>query len=245
MVTVSGVTVISHADKDALAQGAANHIASFLAGSPGDTATLGLAGGSTPAATYVRLREADVAWERVDAWLSDERWVPHDHPDSNGRMAAENLMDHVDARFARPRWSPNLTASDSAGYYEATLRSIHADRQPDLILLGMGADGHTASLFPGTAALQAPAQRWFVANHVPKLETDRLTATYAMLQSARQVMFLVAGADKAAALRQVLEPGPDEERLPATGVMGGEAEVVWMVDEAAASELANTEIRRA
>src|SRR5690606_8567049 len=108
----------------------------------------------------------------------------------------------------------------------------------DLILLGMGADGHTAPLFPGTAALDAPPERWFVHNHVPQLDTDRLTTTFTFLRAAHRVVFLVAGEGKAEALRQVLEPREGEEPLPAARVMGGQAEVTWLVDAAAASLLA-------
>lgn len=233
--------VLVFSDKESLAEAAAGRIADLLADAPRDRATLGLAGGSTPEATYRRLRLLPVEWDRVDAWLSDERWVGPDHPDSNGRMAAELLMDHVDARYLRPRWAPSLTAADSAAFYEADLRTIHPDGRPDLILLGMGPDGHTASLFPGTGALDPPPHRWFVANHVPQVDADRLTATYKLLHRSRHVLFLVAGADKSPALRQVLEPGAEEEVLPARRVMEGEAEVTWIVDEAAAADLSGTD----
>ena len=111
--------------------------------------SLGLAGGTTPLATYGLLRERAIDWSRVNAWLSDERWVPPDHERSNGRMAAESLLDHVDASFHRPRWAEDMTAADSAADYEARLRSIFEGGRSDLIILGMGDDGHTASLFPG------------------------------------------------------------------------------------------------
>ncbi|HJR90838.1 MAG TPA: 6-phosphogluconolactonase [Acidimicrobiia bacterium] len=238
---MSSNAVIVHRDPDHLAEAAAARIADIIGaaatGSPGGRVSLGLAGGSTPASTYSRLRTAPVDWQQVDAWMSDERWVPHQHEDSNGRVAAELLMDHVPARFMRPRWAAWLTAGDSAAHYEAELRSVHPDGRSHLILLGMGDDGHTASLFPGTEALDAPAHRWFVANEVPQLNTDRLTATYRFIRQAHDVMVLVAGGNKAPALRQVLEPVEGEPILPATGVMGGEAAVTWMIDEAAAAEL--------
>lgn len=233
-------TVIVHRDAAHLAEGAAASITRIVEEAPGDRVSLGLTGGSTPAATYERLRESRIDWGRVDAWMSDERWVPHQHEDSNGRMAAELLMDHVDARFLRPRWTAWLTAADSAAHYEADLRSIHPSGRADLILLGMGDDGHTASLFPGTTALDSPPHRWFVANHVPRLDADRLTTTFKFLRRARRVIFLVGGSEKAAALGRVLEAVEGEERLPAARVMGGRAEVTWMVDEAAAAELSTT-----
>src|SRR5690606_1568821 len=104
--------------------------------------------------------------------------------------------------------------------------------------------GHTASLFPGTAALDAPESRWYVDNYVPKLDAHRLTATYRFLRAAHRILFLVTGEAKAPALRQVLEPVDGEEVLPARGVRGGDAEVSWMVDEAAASQLSSTNLVR-
>ena len=213
------------------AVGGAQRIAELVAEN-GDRFTLGLAGGSTPAATYEALRGRADGWQRVEAWLSDERWVPHDHERSNGRMAAEKLMDHVDARFHRPRWSEHIEAADSAAYYEATLRSIHEDRRPDLILLGMGEDGHTASLFPGSEAL-GERSRWFVANVIPETGEERLTATYPLLWSARRLMVMTTGERKAPALRDSFE----DETTPVGRIAEGEAEVEWHVDRSAASLL--------
>lgn len=213
------------------ASGAAQRIADLLADG-GDRFTLGLAGGSTPAATYEALRGRATGWGRVDAWLSDERWVPHDHERSNGRMAAETLMDNVDARFHRPRWSEHIEAADSAAHYEATLRSIHEGRRPDLILLGMGEDAHTASLFPGSDAL-AETSRWFVANTIPETGEERLTATYPLLWSGRRLMVMTTGERKARALRDSFEDG----ETPGGRLGEGDAEVEWHVDRSAASLL--------
>ncbi|MFO7292211.1 MAG: 6-phosphogluconolactonase [Acidimicrobiia bacterium] len=235
--------VIVHSDPESLAEAAADFIAGAVDSAP-DRFSLGLAGGSTPLATYRVLRGRDLDWHKVDAWMSDERWVPLDHPECNGHQAATALMDHVGARFFRPRWAPWLTPADSAAHFEATLRSLHPDGRADLILLGMGDDGHTASLFPGTAALDAPESRWYVDNYVPKLDAHRLTATYRFLRAAHRILFLVTGEAKAPALRQVLEPADGEEVLPARGVLGGDAEVIWMVDEAAASQLSSTNLVR-
>jgi 6-phosphogluconolactonase len=190
-----------------------------------------LAGGTTPEATYRSLSRIDVGWEKVRAWLSDERWVPHDHERSNGRMVAETLSDRVDDRFERPMWSETLTPEDSASYYEAALRSMHGDGPPDVVLLGMGADGHTASLFPGTAAL-LERRRWFLANEVPQLGESRLTATYPLLWGARLLMVLVVGTDKTSALRDSFEG-----KTPAGRLGDGDAVVEWYVDQDAASLL--------
>ncbi|HKX74567.1 MAG TPA: 6-phosphogluconolactonase [Acidimicrobiia bacterium] len=221
------------ANSEELAEAAAQKIAAVMRDAPGPRVSLGLAGGSTPAATYQQLRGLPARWERVDAWLADERWVPHDHQQSNGRMAAATLFDHVDATLHRPRWAPWLEPEESAAHYEATLRSLHPqDHQPDLVLLGIGGDGHTASLFPSTAALHVE-RRWYVANHVTHLDTWRLTATVPFLHQARLVYFLVAGADKAETLAAIAAG----EDFPATIVAAGAKEVTWLVDEAAASKL--------
>lgn len=223
--------LIVYDNPEALAVGAAQCIADLIAEGD-DPFTLGLAGGSTPTATYEALRGRATGWGRVHAWLSDERWVPSDHERSNGRMAAETLMDHVEARFHRPRWSEFMEPADSAAHYEATLRSIHDNRRPDLILLGMGEDAHTASLFPGSRALDE-TDRWFVDNTIPETRESRLTATYPLLWRARRLMVLTAGEGKAPALRDAFEGVVN----PVGRISGGDAEVEWHVDRAAASLL--------
>lgn len=221
------------ADAVALAIGAAERIAGVLDDAPGERVSLGLAGGSTPAATYRQLRDMPTPWDRVDAWLADERWVPHNHSDSNGQMAAGLLLDHVDARFHRPRWAPWLEPAESAAHYEATLRSLHQpDIGPDLVLLGIGTDGHTASLFPGTRAL-GEERRWYVANDVPHLETTRLTCTLPFLHRAQRVFFLVAGSEKADVMSRVAAG----DELPATLVMKIVPDTTWLIDRPAATGL--------
>lgn len=219
--------LVVHDNPRDTAVAAANRIAELLAGSDGGF-TLGLAGGSTPRATYEALRGRATGWDRVDAWLSDERWVPPDDERSNGRMAAEVLMDHVGARFHRPRWSELMEPRDSAAHYEAALRSLHEHR-PDLILLGVGGDGHTASLFPGSAALDE-RERWFVANEIPASGERRLTATYPLLWRARRLMVITTGETKAEAVRDSFAG-----TTPAGRIGEGDADVEWHVDRAAAS----------
>ena len=224
------VAVEVFADPAALAMGAAELISTRLNDAPGPRVSLGLAGGTSPAATYRNLRGLRCRWDRVDAWLADERWVPVNHEDSNGQMAAETLLDHVNATFHRPRWAPWLQPDESAARYEAVLRSIHpVDHPPDLVLLGLGDDGHTASLFPDTLALTAD-RRWYVANYVDKLDTWRLTATFPLLNVAREIFFLVAGANKAERMAEVM----DGAAYPATVVAQGPSNVTWLLDEAAA-----------
>jgi len=229
-VTVPHMDLMIHNDPRSVAAAAAERIAGLVASADGKRFSLGLAGGSTPGTTYAALREHPTDWSNVDAWLSDERWVPHHHDRSNGRQAAEALLDHVHATFHRPVWNEH-DPEISAASYEAQIRSIHPGRLPELVLLGMGHDGHTASLFPGTAALNE-RERWVVANEVPQHRETRITATYPLLWAAEHVIFLVVGAGKAEALRDSFAG-----KTPAGKVGEGDAQVEWHVDTAAASLL--------
>lgn len=222
--------LVTHETPEEVAKSAAARIAGLIAAGEGRF-SLGLAGGSTPAATYEALRAESVDWERVDLWLSDERWVSHDDERSNGLMATRTLIAEATARLERPRWSEMMEPSDSAVFYEATLRSIHPETGPDLVLLGMGADGHTASLFPDSKALDEE-DRWFVANTIPQTSEPRLTVTYPLLWRARRLLVLTTGESKAPALRDSLAG-----LTPAGRIDEGDAEVEWHVDQAAASLL--------
>jgi len=234
--------IVVHADGETLARRAAEHIAGLIKQSAGPRVALGLAGGSTPKATYEELRWLPVNWDIVDLWLSDERWVAPDHDDSNGAMAAATLADHVEARFFRTRWSRHVRPRDAAAFYEADLRRIIPDGRSDIILLGMGSDGHTASLFPGTEALDEK-ERWFVANEVPHLDTWRLTATATMIQRAGAVVVLTAGDTKAEMVATAFEG--EDGTIPIQLLRQAEGHVVWLVDEAAASMLSETPVERA
>ncbi|MGH8925662.1 MAG: 6-phosphogluconolactonase [Acidimicrobiia bacterium] len=227
------MSLVVFEDSSSLGRGAADHLAALITEAPGPRVSVGLAGGSTPAAVYVQLRERLVDWSRVDFWLSDERWVPWDHGDSNGKMAQESLVGQVSGRYLRPRWAPWLEPAEAAAHYEAELRSLHpSDHPPDVIMLGMGDDGHCASLFPGTEALGI-TDRWFVANFVPSLDVWRLTSTYSLLDRARQIVFMIGGASKAEALARVAKG----EDLPTTRVTNGPSPVTLLVDRAAAAFL--------
>jgi len=229
-ITVTSMKVHVHESPHATARAASARIGTLIAESD-DRLTLGLAGGSTPKATYRALCEWHEGWDRVDAWLSDERWVSHDDSRSNGRMAIETLLDHVSATFHRPHWAADIEPSDSAVMYEAWLREIHGERRPDAIILGMGTDGHSASLFPGTDALDE-TERWFVSNKVPSLGEERLTVTYPLLLKARLIMVLAVGAEKAEAVRASFDGN-----TPAGRLGDGKALVEWHVDKEAASLL--------
>jgi 6-phosphogluconolactonase len=234
--------VVVHPDPEFLARAAAGFIAGLLKQAAGPRVSLGLAGGSTPKATYEQLRWQPVDWQTVDLWLSDERWVPPDDSESNGGMAAAALTDHIEARVLRPRWSRFLTARDSAAFYEAELRRVIPEGRSDVILLGMGSDGHTASLFPGTAALDETT-RWFVANEVPQVDAWRLTATAPMIQRAGTVVVLTAGESKASMVAEAFEG--EDGSIPIQLLRRAEGDVVWLVDEAAAAELTKTPAERA
>ncbi|MBX6763290.1 MAG: 6-phosphogluconolactonase [Rubrobacteraceae bacterium] len=206
--------------------------------------TVALAGGSTPRETYRRLAEeyaTMVEWSRVHFFFGDERGVPPGSEDSNYRMASEALLSRVPAGGVH-RIRGERPPEEAAALYEAELhRFFGVRRRPpkmDLILLGLGDDGHTASLFPKTPALRE-RRRWVVANPVEKLSTTRITLTLPVINAARAVMFLVAGEGKAKALKMVLEENADPAEYPARLVRPA-GELIWMVDRAAASLLERT-----
>ncbi|MCA1688604.1 MAG: 6-phosphogluconolactonase [Actinobacteria bacterium] len=200
-----------------------------------------LAGGSTPKATYEALARdysGGLDWSRVHVFFGDERTVPPDHEDSNYRTAHEALLSRVPVASVH-RMRGELPPAEAAAAYEEELREFFGpDGVPafDLILLGLGEDGHTASLFPETSALDV-TDRWVVANPVLKLETTRLTLTVPVINAARAVVFQVAGEGKAAALREILEGDADPRGYPAKFIRPENGELTWMVDKAAVSLL--------
>lgn len=214
-----------------------------------------LAGGSTPRALYQRLRESPcqerIDWPCLDVFWGDERPVlPHDVA-SNYRMARESLLDQVPVVSDRVHRMPGEARdlNQAATDYQAEIAAawnVSAQGAPpafDLILLGMGDDGHTASLFPRTAAL-AETARWVVANPVPHLGMTRLTLTLPIINRARAVVFLVVGNNKADVLAEVLEGGKDPRRLPSQAIEPVDGDLCWLIDEAAAGELPVHRIRR-
>ncbi len=214
-----------------LASAAANYVAACIQNTDRPM-TLGLAGGSTPEATYQHLAEASVDWSRVVLWLGDERWVSHDDPESNTRMARAALADKVVARLLAPDTAFGEPAAAAESYSETLSREFFEDR-PDLVLLGIGDDGHTASLFPGSPAL-ADDSGIYLANWVAEKDTWRLTASMPLLWCARELVFLVQGEGKAEVLSEIIDDGLP---YPAQRVASGADAVRWMVDEAAASQL--------
>jgi 6-phosphogluconolactonase len=207
---------------------------------------IALSGGSTPKNLYTLIAanaSANLPWDRMFFFWGDERHVPPDDPDSNYRMAKESLLAKVAIPpaniFPVPAEDPDASAAAEA--YEQTLRKFFGlapGEFPrfDLILLGMGPDGHTASLFPETAALQEKS-RLVVANWVEKLQTSRITFTLPVLNAARCVAFLVSGTDKAVVLHEVLEGNAAVEKYPSKLVRPSDGRLIWFVDRAAASGL--------
>ena len=208
--------------------------------------TIALSGGSTPKSLFTLLAtsaRSSLPWDRMFFFWGDERHVPPDDPGSNYRMANEAMLSKVPVPagnvFRIPAENPDAAAA--AASYEQTLRkffALEAGQVPrfDLILLGMGPDGHTASLFPATAALRETS-RLVVANWVEKLKTSRITLTLPVLNAAHCVAFLVSGTDKAAALHVVLETDAPGEQYPSKLVQPSDGKLIWFVDRAAASEL--------
>ncbi len=236
------------ANVDALADQAAQRFAALAAAaiSRRGRFSVALSGGSTPRALHQRLAAAPlqraIDWESVFVYWGDERMVPPDHAESNFRMARETLLAHVPIPAANIFPVPTIggTPADAARAYAETIAAAFGAEQPrfDLILLGMGPDAHTASLFPGQPEPTAPGDALVIAvGDAPKPPPDRVSFSYRLLNAARVVMFLVAGADKAGALGQVLQGPPDRARLPAQGVRPAEGELLWLVDQAAASAI--------
>ena len=219
-----------------LARGAAEH---FMALAQKDFFTVALSGGSTPKILYEVLvdRQKEVPWARTHFFWSDERHVPPDHPDSNYRMAYEAMLSRVPVPVGNVHRirGENPDAQKAADEYEQTL--IEQTRQSlprlDLILLGLGADGHTASIFPGSEVLKE-TQRLIAAPWVEKLNTHRITMTLPLLNNGASVLFLVSGAEKAGIVKEVLE---GSEKYPAQAVQPTNGELLWMLDKDAASQI--------
>lgn len=202
---------------------------------------LALAGGNTPRVLY-RILAADyrheIPWDKVQCFWGDERYVPQNDPHSNYRMAREALLDHVPipAKNIHPMPTDYAEPEDAVRAYDRTLQNYFSLPWPrfNVVLLGLGTDGHTASLFPGSPALEEK-KHWVIAAKGPAEPRQRLTLTLPVLMHSDQIYFLVAGPDKADALRRALADAPDARNCPAAGVRFGRASVVWWADRAAAA----------
>lgn len=205
--------------------------------------SVALSGGSTPKPIYEALGHADnrerLPWEKIHLFWGDERYVPPTHSDSNYWMVKESLLDHVPIPPENVHRVPaEMEIRMAALSYENELRGFFSGKWPrfDLVLLGMGDDGHTASLFPYSEGLNEGV-RWFIANYAPYRESWRLTLTKNAINAARNIMVLVGGQSKAKMLAEVLVGPKSPAEKPIQLISPVNGEMTWLVDEAAASQL--------
>lgn len=241
-MSAPSITVLR--DPDTLADRAADHFIELVAAAidARGTAAVALAGGSTPRAMNARLaaepRRERVDWTNVRFYFGDERCVPPEHADSNYRMTRETLFEPLgipETHVARIHGEDEPHAAADA-YDAALTRTLGPLPIFDVVYLGMGPDGHTASLFPGTIAA-IDENRNAVANFVPKFDTYRITLTPRVLNAARHVTITAAGAEKASALAAVLNGPREPDRYPAQLIAPTAGDMRWLVDTAAAAEL--------
>jgi 6-phosphogluconolactonase len=205
--------------------------------------TVALTGGSSPVRLYALLAQSpyreQVPWKQTYVFWGDERWVPLTDTRSNAKMAIDTLLQHVPVPEDQvyPMWGSG-EPEEFAQQYEQVLQKHFHQQAPqfDLILLGMGDDGHTASLFPGTEVLQEPS-RWVRAYYLTPQAMYRITLTALLINQARHIVFLTFGANKADALYEVQEGAPNPEKYPSQLIQPKPGEVQWLVDEAAAARL--------
>ena len=241
-------------DGAALARRAAQYFVEMVdeaAGAHG-RARIAISGGSTPKAAFELLGDpgqpwrARMQWDRLDLYWVDERCVPPDDQESNYRMTREALLDRVPLRPEQiHRMEGELDPEEAALRYEAALRSgfrLEGAELPrfDLIALGMGPDGHTASLFPHTPALRE-TRRLVSANHVAQKESWRITLTWPVINRANSVFFLIGGSDKAQILKEVMTGPHDAERLPSQLIWPASGILTMILDKSAAALLPATD----
>lgn len=236
-------------DAEALASAAAEEVASLARAcvAARGSCHIALSGGSTPKRMFQALAQMGpgaLPWDRIDLWWGDERTVPPDDPDSNYGMAREALLVplQLDPMRTHRMHGEDDPAEAATAYEHALVTALGMPPVFDIVLLGLGPDGHTASLFPGSPALEE-RQHAVVANPVDspvtKGPTTRLTLTLLAINAARHIRFLVGGADKAGVLAQVLE-GP-ADTFPAQRVAPTNGDLAWFVDRDAAAQLATKE----
>lgn len=217
----------------------------------GEPFRVALAGGSTPRLLYGLLASDtfrdSVEWDNVRFFFGDERWVAHTHRESNYKMVKDELFRRIDVDPANICAIPTegVSPEEAAQQYEATIREAFAIGEGEvpefsLVLLGIGDDGHTASLFPHTPAVREN-ERLVAAPFVEKLASHRITLTSPVLQSAREVIVMVAGIGKAPALREVLEGEENVDEYPSQLLRYAKGRVMWLVDRNAASMLEETQ----
>jgi 6-phosphogluconolactonase len=244
------ITYVVEPDPAALAYRAALHLVELAeeAYAARGRVRLAISGGSTPKATFKLLADPAhpflnrMPWEGLELFWVDERTVPPDHAESNFRMTREAMLDHLSLRPDQiHRIQGELEPEVAAAEYEFDLRRtfrLEGAESPrfDIVTLGMGPDGHTASLFPYTAAIDEIG-RLAVANQVPQKDTWRVTLTWPVINHAREVFFLIAGEDKAGVLSEVFTGPKDIERLPSQLIWPASGILTLILDKAAAAQL--------
>lgn len=209
--------------------------------------SVALSGGSTPKALYSLLATGEfgerLAWRQIHFFWGDERCVPPDHAESNFRMVEESLLSKIPVSSKNVhRMNGAIEPAVTAATYEAELRQFFSSSQEklprfDLILLGLGEDGHTASLFPDSSAL-SETERWVATTYVQKLEAHRLTLTLPVINNAAQITFLIAGQSKAAVVKKIL--ASQDTNAPAARIKPADGKLSWFITRDAASDLAST-----
>jgi 6-phosphogluconolactonase len=249
-----GIKYYVEPDSASLARRAAQYFVEMAGEAVADRgrARIAISGGSTPKAAFALLADPSqpwrerMPWNRLDLFWVDERAVPPDHPDSNYRMTREALLDHVPLHAEQiHRMEGELEPEVAAARYEAELRNsfrLEGGELPrfDLVSLGMGPDGHTASLFPHTEALHERS-RLVTANHVPQMDTWRITLTWPVINRGASVFFLIGGDDKAQILNEVITGPPQHERLPSQIIRPSSGILTLILDKGAAALLPPTD----
>ncbi len=250
MASLLKITCQIAPDSATLALRAAEHFVELIeeAEAARGRVRIAISGGSTPKAMFHLLADPAhhfrqrIPWHAIELFWVDERMVPPDHADSNYRMTREALLDHVPLPPEQVhRIEGELTPQQAADRYEFAIRRgfrLEGAESPrfDILALGMGDDGHTASLFPHTEAIHEMG-RLVAANHVPQKDTWRVTLTWPVINQAREVFFLIGGAEKAAVLREVLLGPGDVERLPSQLIWPVSGILTMILDQAAAAQL--------
>lgn len=251
MKTDELIEVLVYPDLPSLARAAAERVVNIAeaAVTTHGRFSVALSGGKTPRALYALLATNEylsaIDWAQTHVFWGDERCVPPDHHDSNYHMAREALLDYAPLPMGNIyRMRGEVEPSHAADEYENALRhyfkgradSEHLRARFDLVLLGLGEDGHTASLFPNSAALDEQ-ERWVVAHHVETLDAWRITLTPQAINAAAYVIFLVTGANKAERLKQILSEPLQPRQLPAQLIQPTDGRLLWLVDRDAAALL--------
>lgn len=241
-------------DSNALAVKAAEQFtqAAEKAAAERGRARIAISGGSTPKAAFALMADPGqpwrgrMPWDTIELFWVDERCVPPDDPESNYRMTREAMLDKVPLKPEQiHRMEGELDPQVAASRYESLLRNrfrLEGAESPrfDLVALGMGPDGHTASLFPHTEAIHEMS-RLVTANHVPQKDTWRITLTWPVINNANSVFFLIGGADKAQVLKEVVTGPQDPERLPSQLIRPSSGILTLILDQAAAALLPATD----